>query len=179
MSAVIVSKNELKKNWKKSRLVISNELGLTIQVDKISRDIGSVSVIPHEKTEKLNLRANAILKKWKLKSLTFGDVSELLEDVRDSEAQVKNINLLKRLIDEGKEIYVGNKAYKAYKDNIGQYLISSLSSDFCIGMHGRGEDRLNFQFEKFTMKCKDCNRLYPVESYEINNGFCYHCLLEI
>jgi hypothetical protein len=51
--------------------------------------------------------------------------------------------LIKRLVDEGKQVFVDSRAYYVIKDSIGQYLIKCWVNNSYIGLTWRNGTTLN------------------------------------
>lgn len=63
-----------------------------------------------------------------------------------------NIQQIKSSVERGTPVYWSNTGYKVIRDNLGQYLITSLFGS-CIGLTNLSGDKLNGQeSEFFTIK---------------------------
>lgn len=59
-----------------------------------------------------------------------------------------NIEQIKSSVGRGEPVYWSNTGYKVIRDNLGQYLITSLFGS-CIGLTNLIGDRLNGQEDEF------------------------------
>lgn len=64
------------------------------------------------------------------------------------QAQFKNAQNIRDAVDKGKQVYVGNKAYKVEKSN-GDYFIKCTLNNHKIGLTWEDGTTLNDKIEKF------------------------------
>ncbi|GGO62135.1 hypothetical protein SAMN05444398_12025 [Roseovarius pacificus] len=56
---------------------------------------------------------------------------------------------IKAAVDAGQTVHWANTGYVVHKDRLGQYLITYVLNDSCIGLTDRGEHRLNGKEAEF------------------------------
>ena len=68
------------------------------------------------------------------------------------------IKKIKQAINDGKNVYWSNTAYKVIKDNLGQYLIVCTINNHAIGLHGvkgsKYENVLNGEEKDFFINAR-------------------------
>ena len=57
--------------------------------------------------------------------------------------QLNSLAQIKEAVNEGKTVCAGSSAYRVIKDNLGQFLIKYIYSDYCIGLTWRDGVTLN------------------------------------